>query len=415
MKRGIIVILLIISVIVELSVCLMIMHKMSDVGQDTVVVNRVLKSVEENYGEESKYDTSLEYSILDTDGRVIYKNSENASADLNTAIKNRDTILDVTVDGAVVGKVLILNNTIDRINQFKNGIITCIVIITLIQAMIIFIYLLYLNRRIIRPFNRMKDFAVRVAAGNLDIPLQLDRGHVFGSFTESFDLMRSELKKARTAEKRANDEKKEVITKLSHDIKTPVASIKSTSEIGYELAQEPRAKELFNTVNTKCDQITTLTDNLFNSSVREITEIDVSPASYPSDVVGELITNADYMNHSSVPSLPACRVFIDKLRLQQAFDNVFMNSYKYADTAIHVSAADDREYLIITVRDEGEGVTREELPLLTEKYRRGNNTHEKEGAGLGLHLVDYYLKKMDGCIELASDDGFSVTFYIRKI
>ena len=80
-----------------------------------MVVNRVLKSVEANYGEESKYDTSLEYSILDMDGRVIYKNSENATVDLNTAIKNRDTILDITVDGAVVGRVVILNNTIDRI------------------------------------------------------------------------------------------------------------------------------------------------------------------------------------------------------------------------------------------------------------------------------------------------------------
>ena len=434
MRKGTVVILLCLSVIAEIIICVFFMQSLGDISQDTVAVNRCLKSVESactgaagpdadqhlkdiftDKAVVEKLDDSLAFSVMDMSGNVLYSNDPKAAKSLNDAVKNHDTILDFSVDGETAGKVLFLNTTVEQLEKYKKNIIICIVISTLIQALILFIYLIYLNRRILIPFERMKAFAVRVASGDLDVPLELDRAHVFGSFTESFDLMRSELKKARLAEKQANDEKKEVIAKLSHDIKTPVASIKSTSEIGYELAKGEREKELFNTVNTKCDQIVTLTDNLFNSSVREITEIDVNPASYPSEDVAGLIRNADYMNRASVPELPACHVYIDKLRLQQAFDNVFMNSYKYADTPIHVTASEDPEYLIITVRDEGEGVPSEELPLLTEKYYRGSNTHEKEGAGLGLHLVNYYLQNMNGYIELASDNGFSVSFYIRKV
>ncbi|MEE3467196.1 MAG: HAMP domain-containing sensor histidine kinase [Eubacterium sp.] len=400
---------------IECVISLLILNSIDDIQQDTIGINRCLKSIETSYGDESRYDPSFLYAILDTDGKLLYKNDPTCSDNLTEAIQKQDTILDLTVDGNVIGKVLFVNTTVKRIESYKQQMIWCILITSLIQLMIILIFLLYLNHRIIRPFALLKDFAVRVAAGNLDLPLTLDRGHIFGSFTESFDLMRSELKKAHAAEKKANDEKKEIVAKLSHDIKTPVASIKSTSEIGYELAGEERVKELFNTVNIKSDQITTLVDNLFNASIQDITEITVSPAEYPADVVEQAIRTADYMNKASSFTIPPCHVFVDKLRLQQAFDNVFMNSYKYAGTDIRVEAETDKDYLILRISDSGEGVSAEELPLLKEKYHRGNNTAERDGAGLGLYLTDYYIQNMDGYIELASDDGFTVTFYLRLI
>jgi signal transduction histidine kinase len=273
---------------------------------------------------------------------------------------------------------------------------------------------LYIRKRIINPFHELKDFAVRVAGGNLDIPLTMNKGQIFGNFTEAFDIMRSELKKARLAEKKANDDKKETIAKLSHDIKTPIASIKSTSELGMEMAEQERTKKKFSLINTKCDQVTTLVDNLFNSSIDEVTQIAVSPVVQPSERIGGLIKNADYLGKAGEFSIPDCNVFMDKLRLQQAFDNIFMNSYKYADTSIDVKVEENDEYLIITVSDFGEGVSKDELPLLKGKYNRGSNITEKEGAGLGLYLTDYFLTSMDGKLELESNNGFSVILYIRK-
>ena len=413
------------------------------------------------------YRTVLPYTVIDTTGVVQFqstgdgsavgndgadvesgsKNGEHVSAEelsksVNEAIQNNDTILDIVVDGEIAGKILIHNQVSLRTERAKKDLMRVLVIFTVLQLILIIAYYSYINQTILKPFSRMNDFAIRIAGGNLDVPLEVDKGHVFGSFTEAFDLMRSELRKAQIAEKKANDEKKETIAKLSHDIKTPVASIKSSSEIGYEIAKDEKSKEFFHIINEKADQITTLTDNLFNSSVQDATQIAVNPVRQPSEAVERLLRTADYRgktrmsagNRAGEPetdnqgvkgdpenlyAVPACEVMIDKLRLQQVFDNLFMNSYKYADTDIELSTSLTGDYLLIEIRDFGPGVKPEELPLLKEKYKRGSNASEKDGAGLGLYLTEYFLKEMGGKLEIANAEpvagGFCARVYLRVV
>ena len=205
-----------------------------------------------------------------------------------------------------------------------------------------------------------------------------------------------------------------MIAKLSHDIKTPVASIKSTSEVGLCLAQEERVREKFALINRKSDQITGLVDNLFHASVEELTELSVNPGSHPSALVKELIRNSDYLERAEDFVVPDCRIYADRLRLQQAFDNVFMNSYKYAGTRIEVCAECQEEYLIVRIADSGPGVKPEELPVLKEKYKRGSNVSEQDGAGLGLYLTNLFVEKMGGKLALENGEpGFVVCLYIR--
>ena len=93
-----------------------------------------------------------------------------------------------------------------------------------------------------------------------------------------------------------------------------------------------------------------------------------------------------------------------------------MNSYKYADTEIEVTVTTDDEYLRIRVRDKGPGVTEDELPLLKNKYSRGANAVDKDGAGLGLYLANYFIENMNGRLLLENaDPGLAVTFCIRTI
>ena len=244
----------------------------------------------------------------------------------------------------------------------------------------------------------------------------MDKHHAFGEFSEAFDLMRSELKKARISEKKAIEEKKEIIAKLSHDIKTPVASIKSTSEVGYEKTKEESSKKYFNLINTKTDQIKLLVDNLFTSSINEITEIDVNPSNYSSSILNELIKNSDYLEKLNKYSIPECNIYIDKVRMQQTLDNIINNSYKYASTKIDIEIKKTKEYLILEFRDYGPGVDELDLPLLKEKFIRGRNVKDQDGAGLGLHLANYFMDKMNGKLELLnSEPGFKVIIYIRII
>jgi signal transduction histidine kinase len=79
-----------------------------------------------------------------------------------------------------------------------------------------------------------------------------------------------------------------------------------------------------------------------------------------------------------------------------------MNSYKYADTDIELSTSLSGDYLLIEIRDFGPGVKQEELPLLKEKYKRGSNSSDKDGAGLGLYLTEYFLTEMGGKLEISN-------------
>ena len=232
MKKAPFIILLVLTFIAEALACFLMLTKIKDIKTDPVKVNECLYSISENYGDTSKYNTQLDYVVIDNEGKPIYKTGEGLSESVNEAIKTRGLILDLNVDGEVKGKVIFDYNIGTQMTRFKQNIIIVFIIIGVLQIVIIISWYIYLKRSMITPFTKLSSFAARVAEGNLDMPLQMDKGHVFGAFTESFDLMRSELKKARLAEKKASDDKKEMVAKLSHDIKTPVASIKSTSEIG---------------------------------------------------------------------------------------------------------------------------------------------------------------------------------------
>ena len=414
MRKAPFILLLVLTFIAEALACYFTVTQMKDLKTDPVKVNECIYSVTENYGDTSKYNKQLDYVIIDNDGKLVYKTREGLSETINEAIKTRGLILDLVVDEEAVGKIIFDYNMNQQLTDVKSKIIMMFVIIGVLQIVILTIWYIYIRKSIITPFKELNSFASRVAEGNLDMPLKMDRGHVFGAFTESFDLMRSELKKARLAEKKASDDKKEMVAKLSHDIKTPVASIKSTSEIGMAITKEDRTKEMFGVINAKTDQIKSLVDNLFTSSVQDITEIEVNPGTQPSDVITGLISNSDYLNRAGTFSIPECNVFIDKLRLQQVFDNIFMNSYKYADTSIKVTAEITGDYLVIRVTDEGPGVKEEEIPLLKEKFRRGSNASDKDGAGLGLYLTNYFMEKMDGKLGLKNlNPGFEVSVYIR--
>ena len=405
---------IIISFVIELLLAVLLIGKIENAGQDPVRINDCLKDVANNFGDEEKYPEDLSYAILDNDGNPVYKSGDGVSQSQNEAVKNGDIMLDIKKDGELLGKLVLKNTMRDEINKYKKRLFTSVAVISAIQLLILLSCFIYLRKTVIKPFEKMNSFAARIAQGNLDTPLELDRKHIFGSFTEAFDLMRSELRKARAAEKKANDDKKEMVAKLSHDIKTPVASIKSTSELGYELAGSEKIKEKFNQINIKSDQVTALVSNLFNSSINDISEIEVNPFSQPSSLVKELIQNADYRNRASSFEIPECRVYIDRLRLLQAFDNIFMNSYKYGDTDIDVKAFTEQDSLVIFIADHGPGVSDAELPLLKEKYKRGNNTEGKDGAGLGLYLTNYYIEKMNGRLELMNlEPGFGVKIYLR--
>ncbi len=413
MKKGFLITLLVLLA-AELFSLILFCGQSSDNPQDVLAVNEVVKSVQSNWNKLESFTnaTSLDYVVTDNNGKVVYKTKNNLSESINSAVSHRDTILDVQVDGSVVGKIIVYND-FDNTDLNKKKILTVFAAALILQCAVCVGYAIYLNLRIIKPFNKLKDFAERISGGNLDSPLQMDKDNLFGAFTESFDIMRSELKKAQIAEAKANASKKELVAKLSHDIRTPIASIKAVSELGTATTSDEKTRGNFEQIILKTDQINTLVGNLFSATIEELQQLTVSPSDLPSTELKNMLTSADYFHKAEIPDIPQRLLYADKLRLQQVFDNIFANSYKYANTEINVKISAENAFLTVEIEDCGGGVSDEELPTLKEKWGRGKNSEKIDGAGLGLYISDVFMNEMGGEIKIENGrNGLKITVYI---
>lgn len=409
-KKGFLVSLLLIFG-VELAALFVYAAQEDQYPQDAVEVNAALQSVKKDWSalESHQNQTSLDYVVLDAGGDVIYKTRSGLSESIHAAVAHRDTILDAKAGG----KLILYNDSTQLLQAQRHTVVLVLLLAAFLQSGLCIGYYLFLGRTIIKPFGKLKGFAERIAGGNLDIPLEMDRQNLFGAFTESFDIMRAELKKARMAEAEANASKKELVAKLSHDIKTPVASIKAASEVGAALAENERSRDNYTQIIRKADQIDALITNLFSATLEELQQLPVTPADIRSMELEALLESADYLHRAAIPAIPECLLYADKLRLQQVFDNIFSNSYKYAGTRIEVAVRREGNCLAVIAEDYGGGVSKEELPLLKEKFRRGRAAKEADGAGLGLYISDYFMKGMQGKLLVENgENGLRVTVLI---
>lgn len=415
MKKRYLVSIIIITIISEIFVSIKYVNNKNSYKNDVVKINELSKTIENNFYDKSKYPNTFNYSIINDKEIIIYKSDISSVNSLVEAYKNKNTIVDINVNGNIY-KILIDNNIENIMNNNKSIYLKTMFVVSAIQLLSFIIYYIYLYINIIKPFNKMKEFATRVSSGNLDIPLNMDKNNNFGAFTESFDIMRHEIKIARKKEKEAIDAKKELVAKLSHDIKSPVASIKSSSELGLEIAPNERIKNQFSSINKKSDQINTLVTNLFNSTLKEMDELKINPTIISSNIIKELLINSDYLNKANDINIEKCNIYADRLRLQQVFDNIFINSYKYANTKIEIKNYVDDEFFIISIKDFGNSIQDEEMPLLLEKFKRGSNTLNKEGAGLGLYISKEFINQMNGDLEIVNENpGFKVIIKLRII
>ncbi len=350
----------------------------------------------------------FDYAIIDPEGNLLQYTKEGIATSVSSATTHFDVIRDIEKDGRVVGRLLVHNPYLEL--QQRRDVRQALMIGALFFAMLLVTvgYFFYLRSRVVKPFDRLKGFAARVAGGDLETPLDMDRGHVFGAFTESFDIMREELKFSREREAEAVRSRKELVAELSHDIKTPVASIKAMADVMSLTAKDDMERETIAAINGKADQIDHLISNLFHATLEELEQLEVKPEELSSTEIEQMIREADYRKKVEAPEISAAVVLADRLRLNQVISNIIANSYKYADTGIRIHSdyeGKDPQLLMIEISDHGGGVPEEELELVTQKFKRGSNAKGKDGSGLGLYISGYFMEKMGGSLECFNRDG----------
>lgn len=266
----------------------------------------------------------------------------------------------------------------------------------------------YLYRIILKPFQKLERYAGEIARGNLDISLEYERKNIFGAFTWAFDQMRCEIKAARKNEQEAIENNKTVIATLSHDIKTPIASIRAYTEAleaNMDFSAERRERYIA-VILKKCDEVAALTNDLFLHSLSDMEKLQVVKKPEQIDkLIQETVEELSGGQENIVLKEPIIKAefLIDKKRFKQVVTNIISNARKYAPNAfVIIWMAQTDDAYEIHIKDEGHGVPPEDVPFLFEKFYRGKNVEQEDGAGLGLYIVRYIMRQMGGEAILAN-------------
>lgn len=306
----------------------------------------------------------------------------------------------------------------DEEKNNKNHLVT-LCAINLCFLLVVFGYVYF---SILRPFDKMQHFAEKIAQGDFNLPLNYERSNYFGQFTWAFDNMRREITKARACEREAIENNKTVIATLSHDIKTPIASIRAYAEgLEANLCNTPEKREKYlRILMRKCDEVSKLTNDLFLHSLSDLDKLKISSEEFELCGFLETVVSEIAAEQQDIClNLPNMEVMVcaDKNRLVQIAENLINNARKYAKSNIDITLCCENGYAKICFRDYGIGIPNEDMPFIFDKFYRGKNCGKEQGSGLGLYIVKYIMEQMGGSILLHNHpDGLEaiVTFTLKN-
>ena len=395
-------------------------------NEHILLLNDITQTAGDNWKEPNAFDSiksDVDYMVLDQNNSVVYdsrtKGSSSERMSVENAMKMRYPYAYVTRDNNILGCVILLDDGRDSYNSLRLGMTAAFAVCGLLIVAGAVIYGIYVQKNIIGPFKNMERFAGKVAEGNLNEPLMLDKNNMFGSFTESFDIMREELAASKDRELALQKKEQELVASLSHDLKTPVTGIKVTSELlkaKHEMngGDEEEITKLDN-IYKKADEIDRLVTDLFSSTLENLGEFKVNCKDEPSSVLNDIVVKHDDKGLIASGSIPGVIINIDTKRMSQVVGNILYNSYKYANTKIDIDYKVIDDYLEMKIRDYGPGVPEEELDLITNKFYRGKKQKDSnaDGSGLGLYIARILMEKMNGeLIPSNQDKGFAITLLI---
>ncbi len=391
-------------------------------SNDVILLNEIAHKAASGDIPSEDTEAAREYVILDINGNTLFDNRSDRSEVLTveTAIQKHYSYNYIIENDQITGSVILTDGE-KRFDRLRMNIILIYAGCSLVLITAVLAFGVYIRKAVILPFNKMKDFASYVAAGDLEKPLEMDKDNMFGAFSESFDIMREELKASKERELALQKKERELVASLSHDLKTPVTGIKLTSELmtavfsqneGQELTVTPDMITKMNNIYKRAEEINILVSDLFSSTLEDLGEFKVSCTDENSSVIAEIISKYDDRGLVRMSDIPQVMIRIDKIRLSQVIGNILSNSYKYAGTPIEVCSHIEDEFLEITFSDSGQGVPDDEIELITNKFYRGKDHGDKEGSGLGLYIARMLMDKMGGELTVSSNNGLNVTLLI---
>jgi signal transduction histidine kinase len=325
-------------------------------------------------------------------------------------------------DGQIIGALLI-HSPIQGINDaMSEGFrILFISILTAFVLSVILSVLLALT--FTKPLKKMKDTAALLAGGNYKVKTGIEQDDEIGDLAQTMDILSLRLHEAEEERKKVQKQRQDFITNISHELRTPVTVIRGSLEaLSDGVVTEPdkveeyhkqmlkESKSLERLVNDLLE-LSRLQNTDFKIEMQELNICDVLKDSIrsASNLAREKNINIKYSSDKDILLIKG-----DYGRLRQMFLTVIDNAVKfsYENKNIYITLKGEQ----IIIRDEGIGISEEDLPNIFERYYRIKSDENKTGTGLGLTIAKQIALRHN--IELFAEsklnEGTSFVFLIRE-
>lgn len=338
-------------------------------------------------------------------------------------------ITPVNLSGRVHGVYEIVLS-IDKMYEQFDRVVRILVAVSVVSLFLLIFSSLYLLRRtVVKPIIRFRNAAWRIGEGNLNEQIDVKSRDELGDLATAFNQMAKELKVSREKIEEYNktlenllDQKDEFIGQLGHDLKNPLTPLVGLLPIIFEQEKDPQIKEHLRIICHNVDYMQDLVlKTLQLARLRSTaTKFDFQPLNLRDFLISILETQQLFLQENQMTVVNSIDgsffVEADRLRLTELFTNLITNATKYAKKGggtITIDAVKDPEFVTVSLKDTGIGMTAEQLKrIFDEFYKADLSKHEMDSSGLGLSICKRIVDRHGGRIWAESDGlGAGSTFY----
>jgi signal transduction histidine kinase len=282
---------------------------------------------------------------------------------------------------------------------------------------------LYLSQPTIRNLNEVISAVRQINAGNLQANVPVASRDEVGELAAAFNAMVQRLQESVNRERGLERTRRELIEAVSHDLRTPLSSIRAMIESINDgvVTDETTIKRYLRTAQPEIVNLSQLVNDLF-----ELSQIDAGLLQLHTesvflqklipDTVETMTAQADscHLSLGEEVGKELSPVTADSRRIQRVLYNLIQNAIRHtpADGSINIRAMDVGSVIEIQVADTGEGITAEDLPRVFERSYRSERSRSRQsgGAGLGLSIAKGIVEAHGGRIRVNSEPGQGSVF-----
>lgn len=322
-------------------------------------------------------------------------------------------------DQSSIDGVLLMNFSLKSINRLYRKYQNITLTVTLLLSFIVLIISILYSGQIVRPMNKVAASIATITSGDFSETMDLRRYAEEEKITDNFNNMLSGLQNL-------EDARQEFVSNVSHELKTPITSVKVLAEslIGQEGMPEELYQEFLVDINEELERMNKIINDLLSlvkmdkksAATVMITEVNINE--FVEQILKQLQPIADKRNIEIIfESVRPVTAQIDEVKLAMAFRNLIENAikYNYDNGWVRVSLNADHKFFYLKVSDSGVGIPEELQDNIFERFFRVDKARSREtgGNGLGLAITRNAILLHRGSIKVHSVEKQGTTFNVR--